>query len=286
MDAPRKTYKLFIGGVFPRGESGDTAPVVDAKGKVIAQVSLASRKDTREAVTAAHNAVASWRSTSTYERGQALLRIADTMMTSRDTYDDEVARSEAVSARRAASIVDHTVDRWATYSGWCSITDALFGDIVSVPWPWACTSVPLPVGVVGVVASKTSSLLGLVSQVAPVLAGGNTCVVLASEDRPLPALMLADTLSTCGLPPGTVNILTGRTADLGPELAGAAAIDALDLTGVVDDKVATEMEFAAANDPTRVIVRPRREPDWSQDPGIQRIQAFTRATTVWQSISG
>lgn len=281
MDNPRRTYKLFIGGVFPRSDSGETAPVVDAKGKVVASVSMASSKDVRDAVDAAHAAAAEWAATSAYERGRALHRIARAMDAHRSAFEDGVARSEAVSPRRAATQVDQAIERWASYAGWCTLADSSIGAIVPTAGPGTCLSLPSPLGVVGIVASRGSSLLGLSSQLASALAAGNSAIVLASPDRPLPALALAEVLADCSLPPGTVNILTGRPSELGSTLASAPAVHGLDLTGVTDDRVATEMEFEAAGVPTRVVVRPRREPDWTEDQGLERMRAFTRTITVW-----
>ena len=277
----RKTYKLFIGGAFPRSESGRTYAVADAKGRFMANASLASRKDARDAVSAARSAQGRWWSATAYNRGQVLYRIAEMLEGRRAQFEDEIERSEGVSARRAASQLDASIDRWVWYAGWADKVAQVLGSANPVAGPYVNFSVPEPTGVVAAVAPQRPSLLGLVSVVAPIIVTGNACVVIASAECPLPAITLAEALATSDLPGGVVNILTGAPAEIGPWLASHADVNALDLTGIVDDGVATEMAVAAADTIKRVLPPPSSPPDWNDDPGLGRISAFVETTTVW-----
>ena len=277
----RKTYKLFIGGAFPRSESGRTYAVADAKGRFMANASLASRKDARDAVSAARSAQGRWWSATAYNRGQVLYRIAEMLEGRRAQLEDEIERSEGVSARRAASQLDASIDRWVWYAGWADKVAQVLGSANPVAGPYVNFSVPEPTGVVAAVAPQRPSLLGLVSIVAPIIVTGNACVVIASAECPLPAITLAEVLATSDLPGGVVNILTGAPAEIGPWLASHADVNALDLTGIVDDGVATEMAFAAADTIKRVLPPPSSPSDWNDDPGLGRISAFVETTTVW-----
>lgn len=280
----RKTYKLFVGGAFPRSESGRTYAVTDAKGKFLANASLASRKDARDAVRAARSAQGAWWGATAYNRGQVLYRIAEVMEGRRAQFEEEVARAEGISARRAASQVDLSIDRWVWYAGWSDKIAQVLGSSNPVAGPYFTFSVPEPTGVVAAIAPERSSLLGLVSVVAPIIVSGNACIVIPSLSRPLPAIALAEVLATSDLPGGVVNILTGRAAEMGPWLASHADVNALDLTGVDDDGLATEMEFAAAETITRVLVPPRKAPDWAEQPGLDRLRFFVETTTVWHPL--
>ena len=277
----RKTYKLFINGAFPRSESGRTYTVEDAKGKFWANASLASRKDARDAVTAARGAQPGWAGATAYNRGQVLYRIAEMLEGRRVQFEDEVARSEGLSARRATAAVDASIDRWVWYAGWSDKIAQVLGASNPVAGPYFNFSVPVPTGVVAAIAPPDSSLLGLVSVVAPIIVSGNTCVVVASQPRPLPAITLAEVLATSDLPAGVVNLLTGDPAEVGPWLAGHDDVNALDLTGVDDDGVSTQMQVAAADSVKRVLASPSG--DWTAAPGLGRIRAFTEITTVWHT---
>jgi acyl-CoA reductase-like NAD-dependent aldehyde dehydrogenase len=275
----RKTYKLFIGGAFPRSESGRSFAVHAADGEFHANAALASRKDVRDAVRAARAAVNGWSGATAYNRGQILYRIAEMLEGRRTQFVAEVGASEGASASAAAAAVDLAIDRWVWYAGWSDKIAQVYGNANPVAGPYFNLTTPEPTGVVGVVAPAQSSLLGLVSVVAPVIVTGNTAVVLASEDRPLPAITLAEVLATSDLPAGVVNVLTGRVTETGPWLAGHMDVNAIDLTGVADEALATELESAAAENLKRVL-RPRPE-DWSADPGLDRLLAFLEAKTVW-----
>lgn len=277
----RKTYKLFIGGAFPRSESGRTYVVTDAKGRFLANASQASRKDARDAVLAARSAQGAWWSATAYNRGQVLYRIAEMLEGRRAQFEDEIEKSEGVSGRRAGSQVDAVIDRWVWYAGWSDKIAQVFGSSNSVAGPYTNFSVPEPTGVVAAIAPQRPSLLGLVSVIAPIIVSGNTCVVVASAECPLPAISFAEVLATSDLPAGVINILTGAPGEIGPWLASHADVDALDLSGVVDDGLATEMAFAAADTVKRVLPPPDNAPDWSADPGLGRLGAFIETTTIW-----
>ena len=277
----RKTYKLFIGGAFPRSESGRTYVVTDAKGRFLANASQASRKDARDAVLAARSAQGAWWSATAYNRGQVLYRIAEMLEGRRAQFEEEIEKSEGVSGRRASAHLDAVIDRWVWYAGWSDKIAQVFGSSNSVAGPYTNFSVPEPTGVVAAIAPQRPSLLGFVSVVAPIIVSGNTCVVVASAECPLPAISFAEVLATSDLPAGVVNILTGAPGEIGPWLASHADVDALDLSGVVDDGLATEMAVAAADTVKRVLPPPAHAPDWSADPGLGRIGAFVETTTIW-----
>ena len=277
----RKTYKLFIGGAFPRSESGRTYVVTDAKGRFLANASQASRKDARDAVLAARSAQGAWWSATAYNRGQVLYRIAEMLEGRRAQFEEEIEKSEGVSGRRASTHLDAVIDRWVWYAGWSDKIAQVFGSSNSVAGPYTNFSVPEPTGVVAAIAPQRPSLLGFVSVVAPIIVSGNTCVVVASAECPLPAISFAEVLATSDLPAGVVNILTGAPGEIGPWLASHADVDALDLSGVVDDGLATEMAVAAADTVKRVLAPPAHAPDWSVDPGLGRMGAFVETTTIW-----
>ena len=277
----RKTYKLFIGGAFPRSESGRTYVVTDAKGRFLANASQASRKDARDAVLAARSAQGAWWSATAYNRGQVLYRIAELLEGRRAQFEEEIEKSEGVSGRRASTHLDAVIDRWVWYAGWSDKIAQVFGSSNSVAGPYTNFSVPEPTGVVAAIAPQRPSLLGFVSVVAPIIVSGNTCVVVASAECPLPAITFAEVLATSDLPAGVVNILTGAPGEIGPWLASHADVDALDLSGVVDDGLATEMAVAAADTVKRVLAPPAHAPDWSVDPGLGRMGAFVETTTIW-----
>ncbi|HEU5473881.1 MAG TPA: aldehyde dehydrogenase family protein [Actinophytocola sp.] len=274
-----KTYKLYIGGAFPRSESGRSYPVRDNKNGFLANASLASRKDVRDAVAAARKAFPGWSGATAYNRGQVLYRVAELLEGRREQFIAEVAASEG-GAKRAQSIVDAAVDRWVWYAGWADKVATVLGAANPVAGPYFSFSVPEPTGVVGVLAPQSSALLGLVSVLAPVIATGNTAVVVTSQDRPLPAITLSEVLATSDVPGGVVNILTGRTAELAPWLASHADVNALDLAGA-PEALRTDLERAAAGTVKRVLRAPSGEPDWTRQPDVSRLRAFLENKTVW-----
>ncbi|MEU2317916.1 aldehyde dehydrogenase family protein [Streptomyces althioticus] len=274
-----KTYKLYVGGKFPRSESGLVYEVTDAKGKWLANAPQSSRKDARDAVVAARKAFGAWSGATAYNRGQILYRIAEMLEGRRDQYVREVGEAEGLSRSKAAAQVDAAVDRWVWYAGWTDKIAQVVGGGNPVAGPFFNLSSPEPTGVVAVLAPQESSFLGLVSVVAPVIATGNTAVVIASERAPLPALSLGEVLATSDLPGGVVNILSGRTAEIAAPLAAHQDVNAIDLAGA-DEVLAKELEIAAADNLKRVL-RPQPVDDWADAPGTDRMTAFLETKTVW-----
>ncbi|MFD4567330.1 aldehyde dehydrogenase family protein [Streptomyces sp. NPDC058475] len=273
-----KTYKLYVGGKFPRSESGRVYEVTDSKGKWLANAPLSSRKDARDAVVAARKAFGGWSGATAYNRGQILYRIAEMLEGRKDQFVREVADAEGLSKSKAAAVVDAAIDRWVWYAGWTDKIAQVVGGGNPVAGPFFNLSSPEPTGVVVVLAPQESSFLGLVSVIAPVIATGNTVIVIASERSPLPALSLGEVLATSDLPGGVVNVLSGRTAEIAAPLAAHQDVNAIDLAGA-DDVLAKELEIAAADNLKRVV-RPQAV-DYSETPGIERLTAFLETKTVW-----
>jgi acyl-CoA reductase-like NAD-dependent aldehyde dehydrogenase len=258
----RKTYKLYIGGAFPRSESGRTFQVDGDN------VALASRKDVRDAVTAARKAQPKWAGATAYNRGQVLYRIAEMI---------EGRRAEFAALGVPAAEVDAAVDRWVWYAGWSDKLAQVHGGANPVAGPYFNLSAPEPTGVVGIVAP--GSFLGLVSVVAPAVVTGNTVVVLAVN--PQVAVTLAEVLATSDVPGGVVNVLTGRPAETAPWLASHDDVNALDLTGVEDAAFAAELERSAAGSLKRVLRPPATAIDFTADPGLRPMTALLETKTVW-----
>jgi acyl-CoA reductase-like NAD-dependent aldehyde dehydrogenase len=277
--AVRKTYKLYVGGAFPRSESGRSYPVTSVGGEFLANAALASRKDVRDAVLAARKAFPGWARATAYNRGQILYRVAEMLEGRRDQFVAEVTAMEGGTS--AAAIVDAAIDRWVWYAGWSDKIAAVYGNANPVAGPYFNLSAPEPTGVVGLVAPQDSSLLGLVSVLAPAVVTGNTVVLLTAETRPLPAITLAEVLATSDLPGGVVNVLTGRVAETAPWLAGHMDVNAVDLTGVGDPALAADLERTAADNLKRVVRPPAAAPDWYADPGLDRMLPFLETKTVW-----
>lgn len=273
-----KTYKLAIGGAFPRSESGRTYEVLSAKGAFLANAAKASRKDARDAVVAARSAVKGWSSATAYNRGQVLYRVAEILEGRRAQFIDDIVDQEGVAAAAAAAQVDAAIDLWVWYAGWCDKYAQIAGNANPVAGPYFNISVPEATGVVAIVAPQDSALLGLVAVIAPALVTGNTVVVIASEQHPLSAISLAEVLATSDVPGGVVNVLTGSPAEITPWLATHADVNALDLTGAADlDWV--DLEIAAADTLKRVL-RPG-----AIEQSLDRITAFTETKTIWHTKS-
>ncbi|MEV4636220.1 aldehyde dehydrogenase family protein [Actinoplanes sp. NPDC049548] len=260
--AVRKTYKLFIGGAFPRSESGRTY-LVDGD-----NVALASRKDARDAVLAARKAQPKWAGATAYNRGQVLYRVAEML---------EARHAEFVARGVPAAEVEAAVDRWVWYAGWADKIAQVHGGANPVAGPFFNISAPEPTGVVAVVAPP--SFLGLVSVIAPAIVTGNTVVVLVAA--PQAAITLAEVLATSDVPGGVVNILTGHAAETAPWLASHDDVNALDLTGVTDPALAAELERSAAGSLKRVVRPPAEELDFASDPGLGAMTALLETKTVW-----
>ena len=249
----RKTYKLYIGGAFPRSESGHTYVVNDAKGKFLANAALGSRKDARDAVVAARAAFSGWAGRTAYNRAQVIYRIAELMEDRRPQFVDALSSSEGLTARQASAALDTAIDRLVWYAGWADKLTQVVGNANPVAGPFFNLSTPEPTGVVAVLAPQESSLLGLISVVAPVIVSGNTCVVVSSYARPLPAVTFSEVLATSDVPGGVVNILTGDAASVGPWLASHMDVNAIDLVGLAgSSELAAELEVAAADNLKRV----------------------------------
>ena len=286
----RKTYKLYIGGQFPRSESGRSYLVSAADGTPLANAVRASKKDLRDAVRAARNAFPSWADRTAMNHGQVLYRVAELMEGRRDQFIAEVGQAEGLRNDRAREVVSRAIDRWVWYAGWADKIAQVLGSSNPVASDFFNFTIPEPTGVVGVVAPEASSLLGLISRLAPPLVAGNTVVLLAAESRPLPAISLTEVLATSDVPDGVVNVLTGRKRELVPVLAAHADVDALDVWGVPDD-LRTDVELAAADSVKRIARRPAGTTDarfdWLDDRASERpewIAAYLEMKTVWHPI--
>jgi acyl-CoA reductase-like NAD-dependent aldehyde dehydrogenase len=276
----RKTYKLYIGGEFPRTESGRSYEVFAAHGELLANACRGTRKDVRDAVRAARKALPDWSSRTAFNRGQVLYRIAELLEGRRDQFIAEVMAAEGHGRQRATRLVDAAIDRWVWYAGWADKFSQMHGSVNQVAGSYFNFSVPEPTGVVAVVAPAQSGLLGLVSVLAPVIATGNAAVVVASEARPLAAITLTEVLATSDVPAGVVNVLTGRTAELAPVLAAHMDVNAIDLTGV-GQAARAELERLAADNVKRVFAA---EEDWAAAPDRRRMLAFLETKTVWHPV--
>ena len=284
----RKTYKLYIGGAFPRTESGRAYEVYGARGELLANASRGTRKDIREAVRAARGAQPGWAAKTAYNRSQILYRIAELMEGRRDQFTAEVMAAEGVTRPRATRAVDAAIDRWVWYAGWADKYPQVIGTVNPVAGSYFNFSVPEPTGVVGVIAPEGSSLLGLVSRVAPVIVSGNAVVVIASESRPLPAVTLTEVLATSDVPGGVVNLITGLRRELVGHLAGHMDVNALDAFGADPAEAAALEEVAVEN--VKRFVRPPTAGldryDWlsnaAQSPYL--IGEFVEIKTVWHPI--
>jgi acyl-CoA reductase-like NAD-dependent aldehyde dehydrogenase len=286
----RKTYKLYIGGAFPRSESGRTYIVSTPAGEPLANACRASRKDLRDAVRAARKAFEPWAARTAMNRGQVLYRVAELMEGRRDQFAAEVAAGEGLNAARAREAVDRSIDRWVWYAGWADKLGQVLGNSNPVAGSYFNFTIPGPSGVIGLVAPERSSLLGLVSRLAPILVSGNVAVVLASQTRPLAAVTLTEALATSDVPGGVVNLLTGLKDELVPVLAAHVDVDAIDTWGVAPAAQA-EVESSAADSVKRIARRPRGVTDdrfdWTDDRAAQRpewIAAFLEMKTVWHPI--
>jgi acyl-CoA reductase-like NAD-dependent aldehyde dehydrogenase len=287
-----KTYKLYIGGKFPRSESGRTVDVLDSSGEHLANAARASRKDTREAVVAARKAAGSWGSATAYLRGQILYRIAEMLDARREQFIAELM-STGGTRRAAESEVDEAVATWVHYAGWADKYAQVVGSANPVAAPYFNFSLPEPVGVVAIIAPQTPglALLGLARTIAPAIVAGNTTVVVAHERNPLAAISFAEVLASSDVPGGVVNILTGLVSELAPILAGHMDVNAIDLTGVAADGIGTYEELAIEN--LKRIVRPENDGTGVAlqrrrgSSGTRTIDAITRLTelkTVWHPI--
>lgn len=276
-----KTYKLFIGGKFPRSESGRVYEVNSVAGEFVANAAQGSRKDMRDAVVAARTAQPGWSGATAYNRGQVLYRIAEVLEGRKAQFVEEIMLVEGSSAKEAAAQVDAAIDTWIWYAGWADKYTQVAGQANPVSGPYFNLSVPEPTGVVGAIAPQTSgSLLGLVATIAPILVSGNTVVVVPREDAPLTAISFAEVMATSDVPGGVVNVITGSPAELAPWMSSHADINALDLAGAGSLDWAS-LQIAAAETLMRTLAPVEGIPVSS----LNRITAFTEVKTVWHTKS-
>jgi acyl-CoA reductase-like NAD-dependent aldehyde dehydrogenase len=281
----RKTYKLFIGGAFPRSESGRSYPVTAPDGTLLAHAALASRKDARDAVRAARAAFAGWSGATAYNRGQVLYRVAEMLEGRSGEFTELSVADNGQPGGEAAAQVAAAIDRWVWYAGWTDKVAQVAGGSNPVAGPYFNLSVPEPAGVVALLAPPGAGLLGLASVLAPVIATGNTAVLVAAGAAALPAVTLAEVLATSDVPGGVVNVLTGRPGDLGPVLAGHQDVNAIDLTGA-DPGERAGLERLAAGNVKRVYAAGPSwvAEDWAADPGLARLLAFLEIKTIWHPV--
>ena len=284
----RKTYKLFIGGEFPRTESGRSYPVSNARGELLANACRGTRKDIRDAVRAARKAQPGWAAKTAYNRSQVLYRIAELMEGRRDQFVAEVRAAEGVGAQRGRRLVDAAIDRWVWYAGWADKFPQVLGNVNPVSGPYFNFSIPEPTGVVGIIGAEDSSLLGLVSRLAPVIVSGNAAVVIASQTRPLPAITLSEVIATSDVPGGVVNVITGLRRELVGHLAAHMDVNAFDGFGL-DPTVVAALEEAASENVKRFIRPPGgglNGYNWlssaAQSPYL--IGEFVEIKTVWHPV--
>jgi len=271
----KKTYKLYIGGKFPRSESGRSYPARDADGEVLARVARASRKDVRDAVRTARGALEGWAGRSGYNRGQILYRIAETFEDRAGSFVDQLMDIGSTK-RQAQAEVAASVDRLVWYAGWADKFAQVYGNLNPVAGPFFNISAPEPTGVVGVVAPEEPALEGLISRLAPVLVTGNTSVLLASERFPMPAITFTEVLDSSDVPAGVVNVLTGHKDELIPVLADHMDVNAVDAGGATESQTVRIQEGAVHN--VKRVVLPSADGP-AQSP--YRIAAFTEIKTVW-----
>jgi acyl-CoA reductase-like NAD-dependent aldehyde dehydrogenase len=270
----KRTAKLFIGGAFPRSESGRTYEAKDKNKNFVANVALASRKDGRDAVVAARSAFAKWPEATAYNRAQVLYRVSEIMQGRREQFVEELSLWSKTK-KQAENEVDEAINRMVWFAGWADKIAMVTGSNNPVAGPFFDFSIPEPTGVVAAVASEDSALLGLVETIASIVVSGNTVIVIASESQPLPAVSLAEVIATSDVPGGVINILTGSYKEIAPWLASHQDVNALDLTGVDKKQIALELEKEAATNLKRVL-RPNTKLD-----GLARIKVFLETKTVW-----
>ena len=271
-----KTYKLFIGGAFPRSESGRVYEIKGANKKFIANPALASRKDLRDAVVAAKAAHSGWANATAFNRGQILYRVAEIMQGRNDQFIDEICALEGVTTKVAKIQVEEAIDTWVWYSGWCDKLSSVSGSLNQVSGPFYNFTTPEALGVVAIFAENKPSLLGVVRTLAPVIASGNSAVLIASEGYPLPAITLSEVLATSDVPGGVVNILTGKITELAPWVGSHMEIDGVDVAGL-SKKQEEELKLVGADNLKRIFrFSPTNHPE--------RILSFMEQKTVWHPI--
>ncbi|HEY9275742.1 MAG TPA: aldehyde dehydrogenase family protein [Candidatus Nanopelagicaceae bacterium] len=270
----KKTYKLFIGGAFPRSESGRSYEIKNKRGEFIANPAQASRKDLRDAVLSAKSAHPGWSNATAFNRGQILYRIAEMLESRSSQFVDEIVATTGVTPSVAKQEVAAAIDLWVWYAGWCDKITSVSGNNNPIAGPYYNFTIPESLGVIGIIAEERDSLIGLVRGLAPVIAGGNTSVLIASKSRPLAAITFAEVLATSDLPAGVVNILTGIKTELAPWLASHMEVDGLDLSGIDD---IAELRKSGAENLKRIHT-------FKKEVSPERILAFMEFKTIWHPI--
>jgi acyl-CoA reductase-like NAD-dependent aldehyde dehydrogenase len=270
----KKTYKLFIGGAFPRSESGRSYEIKNKRGEFIANPAQASRKDLRDAVLSAKSAHPGWSNATAFNRGQILYRIAEMLESRSSQFVDEIVATTGVTPSVAKQEVATAIDLWVWYAGWCDKITSVSGNNNPIAGPYYNFTIPESLGVIGIIAEERDSLIGLVRGLAPVIAGGNTSVLIASQSRPLAAITFAEVLATSDLPAGVVNILTGIKTELAPWLASHMEVDGLDLSGIDD---IAELRKSGAENLKRIHT-------YKKEVSPERILAFMEFKTIWHPI--
>jgi acyl-CoA reductase-like NAD-dependent aldehyde dehydrogenase len=271
-----KTYKLFINGNFPRSESGRVYEVLDAKGKFLANPCNGSRKDLRESVFAARNAHSGWSSATAFNRGQVLYRVAEIMQGRIDQFVAEIVAQEGATTAAAKIQVQSAIDTWVWYAGWCDKIDSISGSTNPVSGPFYNFSIPESLGVVAIFADSKPSLLNLVSALAPVIATGNTAILIASEKHPLCAITLAECLATSDVPAGVVNVLTGKVDQFVTWVGSHMEIDGVDATGLSKKDLVEIKELGSEN--------LKRVHSFNEAKSTKRMISFMETKTVWHTI--
>ncbi|MEY2743766.1 MAG: hypothetical protein RL310_675 [Actinomycetota bacterium] len=271
-----KTYKLFIGGAFPRSESGRVYEIKGANKKFLANPALASRKDLRDAVVAAKSAQSGWANATAFNRGQILYRIAEIMQGRSEQFVEEICALEGITTKAAKLQVVEAIDTWVWYSGWCDKLSSVSGSQNQVSGPFYNFTTPEALGVIALFAEGKPSLLGAVRTLAPALAGGNSAILIASESFPLPAITLGEVIATSDVPGGVVNILTGKASELLPWIGSHMEIDGVDVAGL-NKKQEDEIKLVGADNLKRISrFAPGNHPE--------RILSFMEHKTIWHPI--
>ncbi|MEU6858751.1 aldehyde dehydrogenase family protein [Glycomyces sp. NPDC046736] len=271
----KKTYKLYVGGKFPRSESGRSYPVASPDGTELANAALASRKDARDAVAAARKAQKPWAGQTAYLRGQILYRVAEMLEGRAGQFAEELADATGTEPAESLWTVEQAIDRLVHYAGWTDKYTSVLGGANPVAGPYFNHTKPEALGVVAIAAPQGDPLLGLIEALAPAIAAGNTVVVLASEAKPLPALSFAEVLATSDVPGGVVNLLSGKVAEVMPHLASHADVNGIDLGGVDDAALAADLEAEAAGT-LKVVRRPGKA-----GTSLDLLRQWTDYKTVW-----
>lgn len=272
----KKTYKLFIDGAFPRSESGRTYEVKGAKGGFVANAALASRKDLRDAVVAARAAHGGWAGATAFNRGQILYRIAEMMEGRTSQFVDEIVALEGLTPTAARKQVEQAIDLWVWYSGWCDKIGAIYGSTNAVSGSFYNFTIPESLGVVATFAPAKPSLLGAVQALAPVLAAGNSAILIASEKSPLSAITLSEVIATSDVPKGVINILTGSSSELAPWIGSHMDIDGVDASGLTAAQE-KDLRIAGAENLKRIF-------RFKEAQSPQRVLSFMENKTVWHPI--